>query len=153
VEQFSTRYVVADPGGGGKPFYETFNAKHGKALGCTVVSANKSPGNEGLLGSIRLLNAELRTGRLKFHRPECPGITGDMKRLVWKDSRRDIILENRDFKLDRFDALRYALHETLTWKAKDKPPQQDAATLAESVARAARAKRAAQKSRKDWFDR
>jgi hypothetical protein len=152
VEQFKTRYVVADPGGGGKPFYETFNAKHGRTLGCTVVAADKNPGNAGLLGSIRLLNAELRTSRLKFYRPECVGVTADMKRLVWKDERRDIILENRDMRLDRFDALRYALHETLTWKAKDKPPTLDEASLAESLARAQRAKRVQQKSRRDWFE-
>jgi hypothetical protein len=149
VERYKTSYVVSDPAGGGKGFYETFNAKYAKKMGCWISSANKID----KIGSIRLLNGELRTGRLHVLRNECGGLIRDIRRLLWKDHRKQDVIEGIKFPDHGFDALRYALLETVTWKAKDKPPQQDAATLAESVARAARAKRAAQKSRKDWFDR
>lgn len=149
VERFRTTYVVCDPAGGGKPFFETFNAKHGERLQCQIRAADKGD----LLGSIRLLNAELRTARLRFHAPACGGVTSDLTRLLWKDERRDKILETTDVRADRFDALRYALNETLTWRAKDKPPAADPVSLAEAKAREERARRARQKSRRSWFDR
>jgi hypothetical protein len=149
VEKYQTTYVVCDPGGGGKPFYETFNAKHGERLMCQIRSAEKTD----LLGRIRLLNAELRTGRLKFVASECSGVTGEMRRLLWKDERKEVIVEGASITMDRFDAALYALSETLTWRAKDKPPALDSVSLAESRAREERRKRAQSKSRRAWFDR
>jgi hypothetical protein len=149
VEKYQTTYVVCDPGGGGKPFYETFNAKHGERLQCQIRSAEKTD----LLGRIRLLNAELRTGRLKFVASECAGVTGEMRRLLWKDERKEVIVEGASITMDRFDAALYALSETLTWRAKDKPPALDSVSLAESRAREERRKRAQSKSRRAWFDR
>ena len=148
VERFDTTYVVADPGGGGKGFYETFNAKHAREMGCTIRSADK----QDLLGGIRLVNAELRTARLHFLESECAGLTGDLRRLLWKDDRRDKIVEGIAFPKHRADALRYALLETVAWRAKDKPPEVAPVALAEMRARAERAKRAQQKTSRGWFE-
>jgi hypothetical protein len=148
VARFDTTYVVADPGGGGKGFYETFNAKHAREMGCTIRSADK----QDMLGSIRLVNAELRTARLRFLESECAGLTGDLRRLLWKDERRDKIVEGASFPKHRADALRYALLETVAWRAKDKPPEVAPVALAEMRARADRAKRQQQKTSRGWFE-
>lgn len=149
VKRYQTTYVVCDPGGGGKFFFETFNAKHGQEMGCEIRAANK----QDLLGSIRLLNAELRTGRLKFLQPATAGTTGDLKRLLWRDERRDKMIEGPTFPHDRFDSLRYSLLETVAWKSMDKPPEETPAETEERLAREARIKRAQRKSSASWFER
>lgn len=149
VQRFDTTYVVADPGGGGKSFYETFNAKHARAMGCTIRSANK----QDLLGSIRMVNAELRPQRLKFLVAECGGLTGDLQRLVWRDQLKTKIVEGKDFPKHRSDALRYALLETVSWRTKDRPVEKTAAQAIEAGMRAERAKRAKQKANANWFER
>jgi hypothetical protein len=149
VEEFETSYVVCDPGGGGKGFFETFNAQHGREMGCIIRAANKVD----KLGSIRLLNQELRTGRLKFLMPRAAPVVSEIKRLLWKDERREVMIEGPAFPDDLFDGLRYALIETISWAAKDKPPDANDPRVAEAKRRAERAKRAQQRSTAAWFDR
>lgn len=156
VQDYQTSYVVCDPGGGGKGFFETFNAQHGAAMGCAIRAANKVD----KLGSIRLLNQELRTGRLKFLLPK-PGdtrqlakpVVDEIQRLLWKDERKDTIIEGPAFPDDLFDALRYALLETVAWKTKDKPEAETAAERDARLARQERARRAERKASSAWFDR
>lgn len=149
VKRYETTYVVCDPGGGGKFFFETFNAKHAQEMGCHIRAADK----HDLLGSIRLLNAELRTGRLKFLQPKCAGTSADLKRLLWRDERRDKMIGGPAFPHDRFDALRYGLLETVAWRASERPPQETPAETAERLAREARMKRAQRAERAAWFER
>jgi hypothetical protein len=149
VEEFETTYAVSDPSGGGKTFYETFNAKHGRAMGCVIRSANKTD----LLGSIRLFNAELRTGRLKFYMPEAAEAVQELRPLMWKDELKQKIIDTPPFKLEALDAGRYALLETISWSATAKPPEVDPVWAQEEAARQERAKRAARKSAASWFDR
>jgi hypothetical protein len=168
VDEYKTSYVVCDPAGGGKGFFETFNAQHGLSMGCIIRAANKVD----KLGSIRLLNAELRTGRFKFLIPECSEsssdpdvverckaaahareVVGEMKRLLWKDERKDTIIEGPAFPDDLFDATRYALLETVAWRSTEKPPTETPAELEARLARQARAKRAERKSTAAWFER
>jgi hypothetical protein len=151
VEHYRTTYAVCDPGGGGKFFLTTFNAKWAKTTGCTIRSADKID----LLGSIRLLNSELRTGRLRFLSPDTASAFGDIRRLLWKDERRDKIVEGKAFPQDLFDSLRYSLRETIAWKASGKP--EDAglppALLAEKKARDARIARQQKKATRPWYER
>jgi hypothetical protein len=149
VEEFETTYAVSDPSGGGKTFYETFNAKHGRRMGCIVRSANKTD----LLGSIRLVNAELRTGRLKFYLPEAAEAVNELRPLLWKDELKEKIIDTPPFKVEALDTLRYGLLETISWQAADKPPEVDPEWAAAEQARRERAKRAEKKSAASWFDR
>jgi hypothetical protein len=149
VDRYQTTYAVCDPGGGGKYFFETFNAKHARTMGCLIRPANK----QDLLGSIRLLNAELRTGRLKFLRGKTERTTNEIKRLMWRDERRDKIIEGPGFPMDCFDALRYDLLESVAWRSTEKPPTESPAELEARLAREARAKRAERKSTAAWFER
>lgn len=151
VAEFDTTYAVSDPAGGGKPFFETFNAKHGAEMGCIIRAANKID----LLGSVRLVNAELRELRLKFYMPEASGAVSEIKRLLWKDERRDKILEGPAFPGEALDTLRYGVLETVAWVAKDRPPagETNPLLIAEAKRRAERAKRAQQRSTAAWFDR
>lgn len=149
VERYDTTYVVCDPGGGGKFFFETFNAKWAQTMQCHIRPADK----QDLLGSIRLLNAELRMARLKFLLPKTVKTTTDIKRLLWKDERRDKLIEGPTFPHDRFDSLRYAVNETIAWRAKQAPPEETAEEEAERKAREARLRREQQKAKASWFER
>lgn len=149
VEEFDTTYAVGDPSAGGKTFYETYNAKHGKKMGCVVRAANKMD----LLGSIRTVNAELRTGRLKFLMPQCAQAVEELRPLLWKDERKDKVIDTPPFRLEALDTLRYAILETLTWPSKDKPPEVDPAFAEAEAARRERARRAEKRSAASWFDR
>lgn len=149
VARYDTTYVVCDPGGGGKFFFETFNAKWAQTMQCHIRPADK----QDLLGSIRLLNAELRMERLKFLLPKAEKTTTDIKRLLWKDERRDRLIEGPTFPHDRFDSLRYAVNETIAWRAKQAPPEETAEEEAERKAREARQKRERQKAKAAWFER
>lgn len=151
VEEFDTTYAVSDPSGGGKGFFETFNDQHGQSMGCIIRAANKTD----LLGSIRLVNAELRTGRLKFYMPEAGGAVNEIKRLLWKDERKDKILEGKSFPIEALDTIRYGLLETVAWKSVERPHHVETspALIAAEQARLERAKRAERKMSASWFDR
>lgn len=149
VQRYETTYAVCDPGGGGKFFFETFNAKHAQSMGCVIRAANK----QDLMGSIRLLNAELRMARLKLLLPKTSATAADLKRLIWKDERRDKIIEGPSFPQDRFDALRYGLLETVAWASKAAPQEETASEREARIARAERAKRAERRTNSAWFDR
>jgi len=154
VERFKTTYVVSDPAGGGLPFYKTFNAKHGQSMGCVIRSANKTD----LLGRIRMFNAELRTGRLKFLRREAAGVIAETRRLLWKDERKNVIVEGKAFPMDNWDALLYACMEVISWKSRDKPPdsgpvETNPALIAAEKARKERARIAQRKTHGSWFER
>jgi hypothetical protein len=149
VEEFETTYAVSDPSGGGKGFFETFNDKYGREMGCIIRAANKTD----LLGSIRLLNAELRMSRLKFYMPEAAGAVQEIRQLLWKDERRDRVLDNPPFKIEALDCARYATLEALSWRARDKPEGKTPEQIAAEAARLARAKRQERRNSSSWFDR
>lgn len=150
--RFGTTQVVCDPAGGGKPFYETFNARYARELGCAIRSADKVD----LLGSVNLLNTELRElvgdereARLRVVGEHAPTLLHQLAILRWKDDRRDKILEGALYPDHSFDALRYALLELVPRKVKDKPSQK----TDEQKAREERARRQREKESRHWWDR
>lgn len=121
VKRFKTTYAVCDYSGGGKSFYETFNAQYGAELGCTIRAARKMDKK----GRIKFLNTELRTGRMKVLRPAADGLVTEYKTLQ-KDEDGEIITTEllRD---DQFDASLYALVEVAPWKPKREPTEAERA--------------------------
>lgn len=120
LKQFECQHVACDPAGGGKPFYETFNARYGGEVGVNVTSAHKVAGS--LVESIRFQNTELRTGRLQVYLPEAQALADEWQALPWKDDWRDAV--DDAFPQDCFDAGRYALMETIAWEPKPRPTQE-----------------------------
>jgi len=117
VVRSGAQSVVCDPAGGGKPFYETFNAKYGAQLGVNVRSAHKVAGS--IVESIRFQNTELRTGRLKLLQPAAKALADEWQVLPWDDEWKQA--PDDAFSQDCFDAGRYALMETLAWTPKNVP--------------------------------
>ncbi len=144
VTTYGTTQVVCDPGGGGKPFYETFNARFGDILGAAIRGANKVD----KLGGIALLNTELRTGRLTVV-PEAVTVVSQLRTIRWKDAKRHDILEGVLYPDHSFDALRYALTEAAPWASTPKP----IAITPEEEAREERRKRQVKKQQKSWYQR
>lgn len=145
VKRFGTTYVVCDPAGGGKPFFETFNAKYGSVLSCRIRSADKVD----KFGSINLLNTELRTARLKFLLPDSDAAVREVQVLRWKDEYKEALQEGADYPDHCFDALRYALVEAAPWAVKGAPKKE----TPEDVQRAERAKRIRAQQQKQWWER
>lgn len=154
VIKYSTTNVVCDPAGGGKPFFELFNARFGKQLGCAIRHADKVD----LLGSISLLNTELRStvvldgktvGRMLVLAPEAQNLVHQLGVLRWKDDRRESILEGALYPDHSFDALRYALVELAPWAVKQRPADK----TPEERAREERAKRVRKQEARQWWDR
>lgn len=153
VLKYHTTLVVCDPAGGGKPFFETFNARFGKQLGCRIRHADKVD----LLGSISLLNTELRStvkdqtpaGRMLVLAPQAVNLVHQLGVLRWKDERREVLLEGALYPDHSFDALRYALIELAPWAVKQKPGDK----TPEQRAREERAKRIKQQEARRWWDK
>jgi hypothetical protein len=121
VRDFETTHVVADYAGGGKTFYETFNAKYGKELGCSIGPARKMDKR----GRIMFLNTELRTGRMKLLRPAADGLVAEYK-VLQKDEHGEVIT-SETIRDDLFDASSYALAEIAPYHAKDAPTDEQTA--------------------------
>jgi hypothetical protein len=153
VLQYKTTLVVCDPAGGGKPFFELFNARFGKQLGCTIRHADKVD----LLGSISLLNTELRCvvregaggGRMTVVASAAPNLVHQLGILRWKDDRREAVLEGTLYPDHSVDALRYALIEIAPWAVRQKPGEQ----TPEQRAREERAARIRKQAARQWWDR
>jgi len=153
VVQYKTTLVVCDPAGGGKPFFELFNARFGKQLGCTIRHADKVD----LLGSISLLNTELRCvvregaggGRMTVVASAAPNLVHQLGILRWKDDRHEAVLEGVLYPDHSVDALRYALIEIAPWAVKQKPGEQ----TPEQRARVERAARIRKQAARQWWDR
>ena len=153
VVQYQTTHVVCDPAGGGKAFFETFNARFGKQLGCQIRHADKVD----LLGSISLLNTELRSlvregpggGRMTVVAHAAPNLVHQLGLLRWKDDRREAVLEGVLYPDHSFDALRYALIEIAPWAVKKRPDEK----TPEERAREERAERIRKQAARQWWDR
>jgi hypothetical protein len=163
VVRYGTTNVVCDPAGGGKPFFELFNARFGKQLGCTIRPADKV----NLLGSISLLNTELRcvvvldpspgaidatprkVGRMTVVAREATNLVHQLGILRWKDDRHEAVLEGVLYPDHSVDALRYALIEIAPWAVKQKPGDK----TPEQRAREERAKRQQKQQARQWWDR
>lgn len=160
---YRTTHIVCDPAGGGAPFYATFNARYGKDLGCSIRAASKVD----LLGSISLLNTELRTtvvaapppgaidatprnvGRMQIVTASATNLVHQLGVLRWKDDRHEAILEGALYPDHSFDALRYALVEMAPWAIKKKPEEEHP----DVKARKERARRVKQQQSRKWWDR
>jgi hypothetical protein len=118
VRDFQTSYVVCDPAGGGKGFYETFNARYGDRLGCQITAAYKL----GKVDSVKNINTDLRTGRMKVLLPAAEALAKELRVLRWKDKQKGEVLTGSDVRDDHFDAFRYACAEIAPWREKDAPP-------------------------------
>lgn len=146
VREFRTTLVVCDPAGGGKPFFETFNARYGKKLGCSIRAANKVD----LLGGINLLNTELRTARMRVIQTGTAHLVHQLSVLRWKDAEtRQEILQGELYPDHSFDALRYALVELAPWSVKQEPR----AKTPEEKLRDERARRVREQQSRRWWDR
>lgn len=119
VERFRTSYVVCDPAGGGKTFYETFNRRYGDRLGCQIKSANKL----GKVESVKVINTELRTGRLVAYLPDAEPLAAELRKLRWKNRESGDVLTSRMTRDDCFDAFRYAMVEIAPWREKAVPDE------------------------------
>lgn len=114
--RFKTKYFVCDPGGGGKAFFEGhFNPKYGKTMGLIIRAAKKL----GKAESVDIINNDLRTGRLKFYRPDSDtrGVVRESRSLQWKDRSKGEIYTNPAAGVtdNHFDGTRYALVEIGPW--------------------------------------
>ena len=147
AERWRPRSVVCDPAGGGKPFYETFNRKYGAGLGIAVRSAHKVAGS--LAESIRFLNTELRAGRLKLLMPGARPLADEMQVLPWKDEWRDT--PHDAYAQDAFDAVRYALMETIAWQPREAPtPETESAALEREIKARFESKARARQDTRRW---
>ncbi len=134
VEQFQTSYVVCDPAGGGKGFYETFNSRYGKTLGCQIASAYKL----GKVDSVKSINTDLRRlapedketeltmfgdgkGRLVVLLPQAEPLAKELKVLRWKDKQKGEVLTGPRIRDDHFDAFRYSCAEIAPWQPRKTP--------------------------------
>lgn len=131
AERYRPTSIVCDPAGGGKPFYVTFNNRHGTELGVNIRSAPKVAGS--LVESIRMQNTEFRTGRLKVLLPACRDLAGEWQVLPWVDEFRDA--PHDGFAQDLFDAGRYALMDTITMVPRERPTTDNAGERLEAQLR------------------
>lgn len=111
VKRFGTGHVVCDPAGGGKTFYETFNARYGRTLGCQIRPANKM----GKVASVKAMNTDLRTGRLTLLLPDAEPLARELRVLRWRDRERGEVLTSKTVRDDLFDAAHYAHNEIAPW--------------------------------------
>lgn len=100
IERFGVQRVVGDGGGLGKPYVEAFNRGYAHISGRHVEVADKT----GLLGSIELLNGEIRSGRLLLT-PDAATLAAEMVKLPWKDEKRQE--PHPGYANHECDALRY----------------------------------------------
>jgi hypothetical protein len=136
VKDYYTSYVVCDPAGGGKGFYETFNSRYGKELGCQIRHANKL----GKVDSVKTINTELRRllpdskfGRLMVYVTEAEPLAKELRVLRWKDKQKGEVLTSKTVRDDCFDAFRYAMVEIAPWQEKEAPsPEKQAAAQVEA---------------------
>lgn len=119
MDAFKPRGAVGDSASGGATFIATWNQRYGRANGVFLRHAKK----HDKAGSIKLLNTELRTARLKLHIPHAQQMATDFGRLQWKDAERSDILEGPAFPDHLFDALRYALNDCNAYLTKAKPAE------------------------------
>lgn len=133
VEAYKPRGAVGDSASGGATFIATWNQKYGSRYNVRMRHAKK----HDKAGSIKLLNTELRTQRLKLHLPAAEQLAQDCLRLQWKDADRTEIMEGPAFPDHLFDALRYALNDCNAILAKGLPtePTEEEKELAIIIAR------------------
>lgn len=117
VGRFDTSYVVCDPGGGGKNFFEAFNSKYGKKLGCQITAAYKI----GKVDSVKVINTDLRRERLKMLLPAALPLVKEIRVLRWKDKAKGEVLTSKVVRDDAFDGFRYAYAEIAPWQEKPGP--------------------------------
>ena len=133
VQQFHTTYVVCDPGGGGKGFFEAFNSKQGKKLHCQITGAYKL----GKVDSVKVINTDLRCeppendngesmfgegkARLVVLLPAAAPLAHELKVLRWKDKKKGEVLTSKTSRDDHFDGFRYACDEIAPWQEKAAP--------------------------------
>lgn len=119
VQLYGLRRVVVDPSGGGKPFYEQFNRRYSKTLGCTIRPAHKAAGS--VEASIHAANTELRTGRLLLHADGARPLIEELQKLRYKDETREEILSGAEYPDHCADSARYCLAELMGLRGKPRP--------------------------------
>jgi hypothetical protein len=113
VEFWTPVAICGDNGGLGKKVIKTLKARFGD------LEIAQKPTD--VLMSVRLVNDELRTGRLLVD-PEGL-IAGDAKKVVWKEGKHGVEISEA-FHSDVMPTLRYAQSVALNWTAKeDDPPK------------------------------
>lgn len=117
MDAYRPRGAVGDSASGGATFIATWNVRYGRQFGVHLRHAKK----HDKAGSIKLLNTELRTERLKLHMPAAHQLAQDFGRLQWADAERTEIMEGPAFPDHLFDALRYALNDCNAYLTKEKP--------------------------------
>ena len=113
VERYRPDAVVGDAGGLGKPYVEQIRRRHG----IPMEPAEKAE----KLAHIRLINADLGTGRLRMAEMACQALIEEISSLPWNESRTR---EDPRYPNHACDALLYAWRRHTAF-SNQRPPEPD----------------------------